>query len=52
MDRPTNHEIEKAIDVIDRLRRHVEETEPHAVLTLDRLRTAMSELTANLSEQA
>lgn len=50
MERPTNHEIERTIDVIDRLRRHIQETEPHAVLTLDRLQTAMSELTANLKD--
>lgn len=50
MNRPTNREIEGAIDVIGRLKLHIEETEPHAVLTLDRLQTAMSELTANLEE--
>ena len=50
MPRPTNHEIEMTIDVIDRLRRHIEETEPHAVLTMDRLQVAMNELTANLEE--
>jgi len=48
MGRPTNREIEGAINVIARLKRHIEETEPHAVLTLDRLQTAMNELTANL----
>ena len=46
--RPTNYELEQAIDIAEKMKLYIEKTEPYAKVNIERLQTAMDELSSHL----
>jgi hypothetical protein len=49
--KPNNDELDEAIDVIERLIAFIKETEPHAKVTMQTLRTGADELAIHRDEE-